>query len=364
MRLFTIALMVSAAALGQRPPRQVDTLVSPEVHADRRVTFRLRAPEAHNVTVRGEWMKAPEKLAKDESGVWSITLGPVEPDVYSYSFTVDGVQTVDPRNPQVKLGVRSSNTSVLEVKGEKPLAWDVQNVPHGAVEFRWYASKAVGTTRRFAVYTPPGYDPRGSARYPVLYLLHGSGDDEGSWVWYGRANLIFDNLLAEKKMRPMIVVMPFGHATPPNDYSPASRGRNTSLFEEDLIGDVLPAVEAAYRVEKGPKNRAIAGLSMGGAQSLHVGLKHLDTFGAIGAFSSGGNLDQIHPLLANAKGKLSVFWIGCGEEDNLLPASEKLVGELEQLGVKHIWRKTAGAHTWRVWRRYLAEVAPLLFRGT
>ena len=350
--------------MAQRPPRPVDTVVSPEVGADRRVTFRVRAPEARAVTVRGEWMQAAEPMTKAESGLWTLTLGPLEPDIYSYSFSVDGVQTLDPHNPAVKLGVRSSNSSVVEVTGQSPAVWDVQNAPHGAVEFHWYKSKALGITRRFAVYTPPGYDPKAATRYPVLYLLHGSGDDEGTWVWHGRANLILDNLLAAKKMRPMVVVMPFGHATPPSDTSPASRGPNTARFEQDLLGDVIPAVEAGYCVDRSPRNRAIAGLSMGGGQSLQVGLRHLDLFGAIGAFSSGGNMDQLQPLLANAKGKLSVFWIGCGEDDRLLAGSERLVAELDKLEVKHIWRKSPGAHTWRVWRRYLSEFAPLLFQGT
>jgi enterochelin esterase-like enzyme len=361
MKTWMLGLLAGAAVFGQRPPQEPDTLISPEVHADRRVTFRLRAPQAQEVTMRGEWMQAPEKLVKDEQGVWSLTLGPLEPDIYSYSFTVNGVPALDPRNPEVKLGVRSSTSSVLYVKGDPPRVWELRDVPHGTVQFHWYKSKAVGTTRRFTVYTPPGYDPKGSARYPALYLLHGSGDFDFSWVDYGQANHILDNLLAEKKIRPMIVVMPFGHAVPPSETSPAARGKNTALFEQDLIGDVIPAVEALYRVEKGPPGRAIAGLSMGGAQSLYVGLRHLDTFGAIGAFSSGGNMDQIHPLLAGAKGKLGLFWIGCGEDDRLLPGSERLVAELEKLGIKHVWRKTPGAHTWRVWRRYLAEILPLLF---
>ena len=297
--------------------------------------------------------------------MWSITLGPLDPDVYSYSFSIDGVTALDPRNPGVKLGSRSSTSSVLEVPGTGTLWHDLRKVPHGAVAFHWYQSKTLGVTRRFAVYTPPGYDAKGSTRYPVVYLLHGSGDDEGSWVWFGRANLVADNLLAAKKINPMIVVMPYGHAAPAGDLSPANRGLNTSLFEQDLLEDVLPAAEAGYRVAAGPQNRAIVGLSMGGMQSAYVGLRHPDRFGSIGVFSAGAaNLEEVEPRMAAAKNKLGVFWMGCGDQDSLLPSAQKLSEALEKNGVKHTFVKTAGAaHTWLLWRRYLAEFLPQLFRA-
>ncbi len=354
MRTWILTLLVGTAAWGQR-----DTLVSPEVHPDRRVTFRLRAPKATVITLRGDWMPAStrEKLTKDESGVWSATLGPLAPDVYAYNFSIDGVAAIDPRNPEVMQGSRSSTESVLEVRGEFPLLHQLRDVPHGTVEYHWYKSKTLGVTRRFAVYTPPGYDARGSARYPALYLLHGSGDNEGTWVWFGRANLVLDNLLAEKKIRPMVVVMPFGHASP-------ERGRNTTLFEQDLLEDVMPAAESAYRVAARPKNRAIAGLSMGGGQSAWVGLRHPERFGSIGVFSAGAsNLEELEPHLAAAKEKLALFWMGCGDQDSGLPSAERLAAALEKSGVKRTFVKTPGAgHTWLLWRRYLAELAPLLFR--
>ena len=173
----------------RRPPADTDTLVSPEVQADRRVTFRLRAAKAGEVTLRGDWMPAQtrEKMTKDESGAWSVTVGPLAPDIYSYSLSIDGVTTIDPRNPNVKLGARASTSSVLEVPGEQPLLHEVRDVPHGAVQVNWYKSAAVGATRRFYVYTPPDYDRNPSTRYPTLYLLHGSGDTEGEWTWLGRA---------------------------------------------------------------------------------------------------------------------------------------------------------------------------------
>ena len=235
----------------------------------------------------------------------------------------------------------------------------------------WYKSATVGSTRRFYVYTPPDYDKNAAARYPVLYLLHGSGDTEGEWTWLGRANLIADNLLAEGKARPMIIVMPFGHTTSGSDFSPASLSQNMKLFEQDLLKDVLPRVESKYRVAAGPKNRAIAGLSMGGAQSLNVGLGNLGTFGAIGVFSAGlfGNdanfQARFGPLLADAEAtnkKLSLFWMGCGRQDSLFEGAQALSEILDKHRIKHIFRKTEGAHTWLVWRRYLAEILPLLFR--
>ena len=379
MRLATVALTVGLAsgaggfaqAPSARPAQEVDTLVSPEVHADRRVTFRLRAPKAAEVTLRGDWMpgQAREKLVKDEQGVWSVTVGPLQPDTYSYSLSLDGVAILDPRNPRVKLGVRSSTTSVLEVPGAPPLPHEVRDVAHGAVQVNWYKSSTLGAIRRFYVYTPPGYEKKKSTRYPALYLLHGAGDTEGEWTWFGCANLILDNLLAEGKAKPMLVVMPLGHAAPAGDMRPAARGQNTKLFEEDLLKDVMPAVASKYRLAAGPKNRAIAGLSMGGAQALSVGLGHLELFGAIGVFSAGSGDDfetRYQALLAAPEAtnkKLGLFWIGCGAQDFLLQGAKRLDESLTRHNIKHVFRLSEGAHTWLVWRRYLAEFAPLLFQS-
>ncbi len=376
---FALTLLIAVSASAQRPPAEPpDTLVSPEVHPDRSVTFHLRAPKAGEVTVRGDWMPSQtrEKLTKDNSGVWSVTLGPLAPDLYTYSFSIDGVPAIDPKNPLVKLGVRSSTSSMVEVPGDPPMRHEVRDVPHGSVEVNWYKSSTLATTRRFYVYTPPGYERNPSARYPVLYLLHGSGDTEGEWTWLGRANIILDNLLADGKVRPMIVVMPFGHAAPLNDTSPSARGRNTSLFESDLLKDVLPRAESKYRVAAGPRNHAIAGLSMGGGQSVNVGLNNLDKFGAVGVFSAGvggggpsRGAEQFESkfaaLLADPEGtnkKLSVLWIGIGEQDPGLAGAQKLCEILQEHKIRYMFRGTPGAHTWLVWRRYLADFTQLLFR--
>ena len=338
-------------------------VVSPEVHPDRNVTFRIRAPKASEVTLTGDWLGATPapKLAKDDSGVWSVTLGPFEPSIYIYSYTVDGVAMADPINPRMKLRA-STSASLLEVTGDPPAFWEPRDVPHGAVEINWQKSKAInGETRAIWIYTPPGYQ-KNSQRYPVLYLLHGSNDTAAGWTTAGYANFVLDNLLAEKKATPAIVVMPWGHATPFGTQG------NDPLFEKYLLEDVIPTVEARYRVAPGRQNRAIAGLSMGGGQSLRIGLGHLDLFSAVASFSGAIPQDfetRFADLLAKpdaTNAKLKVLWIGCGEQDSLFPRSKNLSELLAKKQVKHVFRATEGVHNYTVWRKYLAELAPLLFK--
>jgi enterochelin esterase family protein len=359
-----IAAICCLSLLGAVPPaaaQRPEPLVSPEIHPDRRVTFRFQAPRATEVTLSGEFTQGRrEPLAKDGQGVWSVTVGPLEPELYWYVFNVDGAAILDPRNPNIKVG-RSSSQSLVEVPGSQPLFFALQDVPHGAVSIHWYPSKSLGGTRRLHVYTPPEYDREPGARYPVLYLLHGSGDDDGTWTWVGRANLILDNLIAGRKARPMIVVMPMGHAA-----SGPDRGSNTGAFQQDLLNDVIPYVEARYRVLADPRHRAIAGLSMGGGQALNVGLSHLDRFAWVGAFSAAirdpeTSLADLFKQPASANEKLALLWIGCGKEDRLFDGGWQLSESLTKRGIRHVWRPTEGTHTWSVWRRYLHEVAPLLF---
>jgi enterochelin esterase family protein len=362
-----LLILCSAAALclAQPPRPPQETLVSPEVHADRRVTFRIRAPKASEVTMRGEWMTAPapEKLAKDEAGVWSLTVGPLTPDIYYYLFLVDGVPVLDQRGSYLKTGVRGAE-NLVEVRGGMP--HEVRDVPHGAVQMQWYKSKATGGTRRVHVYTPPGYDSDPKRRYPVLYLLHGMGDIDAEWVQVGRANVIVDNLIADGKAAPMIVVMPNGHLAPDGE-----REKNTQMFEEDLMESVIPLVEAKYRTAAGADNRAIAGLSMGGGQSLYVGLRNSARFGAIGIFSMGlmsgaAPFEKDHAkALAKAddfNSRVKLFWIGCGERDFLYKSALVLDETLKKHGIRHVFRSTEGEHAWNVWRKYLAEIVPMLFR--
>ena len=341
--------------------------VSPEVHSDGRVTFRIRAPKASNVEVGGDWKPGHlEAMTKDADGVWSATLGPLEPSIYIYWFTVDGLAIADPVNPRVKLRARTS-ASLVEVPARTPDFWQPHDVPHGAVTINWQKSQVLNETRWVWVYTPPGYEKASRQLYPVLYLFHGSNDTAAGWTMVGYANFVLDNLFAEKKAVPMIVVMPFGHAVPFGS-APEVQAKNTPLFEEYLLKDVIPLVESTYRVAPGRDNRAIAGLSMGGGQSLQIGLRNLDRFSALAVFSSSPPADfeaRFAEVLGNFKAtntKLKAFWIGCGKQDPAFPRAQKLSELLTAKQIKHTFRASEGPHTYTEWRKYLAEFAPLLFR--
>ena len=347
-----------AARRAQTPP-----IVSPQVNADRTATFRVRAPKATEVSVSGEWPKGNTPMTKGEDGVWSVTVGPLEPDLYGYSLVIDGFRTIDPANSQVK-PMRSPTTSILDVPGATPLAHDFQAVPHGTVRMHTYDSKTLGRKRGLQVYTPPGYD-KSSGKYPALYLFHGSGDNEATWVALGKAHLIADNLMAQKNARPMIIVMTDGHAVVGGGGNGAFTD-NTQAFEADLLKDVMPFVEANYRVKKGPENRAIIGLSMGGGQSLTVGLNHLELFSWVGGMSSAvRNPEQtVGKALANSKetnSKLKLFWFACGKDDFLLKNNQDFSALLTKDGVRHSFVLTEGNHSWPVWRRYLVDFLPKLF---
>src|SRR5437588_783515 len=244
---FMAAASVATAQTNAPARRGPPPIVSPEVHADRTVTFRVRAGNATNVSVSGEWSNEATRLTRDDRGLWSGTAGPLRPDLYGYSFSVDGFRALDPANAWVKPS-RTPVTSILDVPGEQPLLHDFQSVPHGTVRLHDYNSKSLGKRRAVRVYTPPDHDKSGRGRYPVLYLLHGAGDNEAVWTVLGRAHLIADNLLAQGKAKSMIIVMPDGHAVPPGATNAEVRMRNTAAFERDLLEDVMPLVEGSYRV--------------------------------------------------------------------------------------------------------------------
>lgn len=352
------------AGLQRAAAQQPAPVVSPEVGGDRRVTFRLRAPNAKQVTVAGEWPGGPVPMTQDEQGVWSATVGPLEPDLYGYSFVVDDFRSLDPGNAWVKPS-RSPTTSVVEVPGSPPRLSEWQDVPHGTVRSHQYLSRSLGRRRGLIVYTPPGYDAKPDDRYPVLYLLHGSGDNEATWTALGRAHLILDNLIAQRKSQPMVVVMPDGHAVAPG--SAEARGRNTEAFARDLLEDVIPFVEANYRTRPGPENRAVVGLSMGGGQSLTIGLNHPDLFAWVGGFSAAiGNPEStVATALADpsaTNSRLRLLWIACGKDDRLVENARQLSEVLKAKGIRHQFQATEGNHSWPVWRRYLPEFAGLLFR--
>lgn len=367
MKALALTVLLSATMLAQPSPSPV---VSPEVHPDRRVTFRFRAPNAKEVLLSREG--APRVAMKREtSGVWTVTTDPLEPDFYGYSFVADGVAYLDPLNPLTKPNLLNPQ-SMVHVPGQD-LPWEVRDVPHGVVHRHFYHSKIVGDDRDYYVYTPPRYDPRAKRSYPVLYLLHGFSDDASAWTAVGRANVILDNLIAQGKARPMLIVMTLGYGdlrlvsrTSPDSRDPAVRQRSFDKFRDALFQEVMPRVETDYRASKDQRMRAIAGLSMGGAQSLYIGLNALDRFSAIGAFSSGmlgQDWSVLFPKLdASVNRRLKVFWISCGLEDRLLDANRKFLEFLKSKQVKAEWRETSGSHTWMVWRRNLANFLPLLFQ--
>jgi enterochelin esterase-like enzyme len=351
--------------------QQPGPLISPEVHSDSRVTFQLRAPNAQKVMLALEGTE-PIAMQKNEEGVWSVTSDPLEPDIYGYSFVADGVNLFDPSNPVIKANLIYTQ-SLLHVPGPASLPWELNNVPHGIVHHHYYRSNVVGDDRDFFVYTPPGYDPKARRMYPTLYLLHGYSDDASAWTAVGRAERVLDNLIAQGKARPMLVVMPLGYGAPeivartgPGLRDRALRDRNYEKFREALLTEVIPEVEKLYQVARNRGSRAISGLSMGGAESLFTGLNGLDHFAWVGAFSSGGlneDFDAMFPALSSkANAQLRLLWISCGKDDHLIEVNRKLIDWLDSKGIRHTYVETAGSHTWMVWRRNLAGFVQLLFQ--
>ncbi len=358
-------ILVTGLVAQQQAPR-TPQVVSPEVREDGSVTFRIYAPQAREAGFYGDWMKVGtlEKMQKDGSGVWTYTTPPLSPSIYIYSFTVDGMTIADPVNPRMKLRARTS-ASMVEVPSpaKAPSIWDARDVPHGTVHINYQKSRTLnGETRSFWVYTPPGYEKDSGKSYPVLYLFHGSNDTAGGWVLAGQANYILDNLLSDRKLTPMIVVMPFGHAVPFG--SPREvQAKNTELYERYVLEDVMPLIETTYRVKKDRANRAIAGLSMGGGQSLSIGFRHPELFSTVGAFSAAVPEKLDAHFAGLTKNKLKVLWFACGVDDSLLQRSKDLDALLTRQNIAHTFRETPGAHTYTVWRQYLSEFAPLLFRA-
>ncbi len=372
-------VMIAVPLFGQRP----ELPQSPQVQPDGRVTFRFLDPGAKQVQLVLEGTPGTQSMEKTSDGVWSITVGPLEPEYYGYVFRADGVPLLDPSNPKIEPNLLQLR-NVLHVPGKTPEPWEEQDVPHGIVHHHFYKSGIIGDQRDFLVYTPPGYDPRGRKRYPVLYLLHGFAFNASSWTLVGRANFILDNLIAQGKARPMIVVMPFGDGVPEivSENGPALRGpalwqRNYDFFTQSLLKEVIPQVESMYLVLQDRKDRAIAGQSMGGAETLLTGLNHLNTFGWVGAFSPGGvrpNYAAEFPLLvqgASAKesssgtsaAPLHLLWISCGTEDGLIASNRRLVAWIKSQHVPVMSIETPGMHTWMVWRNNLVHFAPLLFQS-
>jgi enterochelin esterase-like enzyme len=366
--LLLACLLAAITGLTQTPP----PLISPEVHSDNRVTFRFRAPNDKEVAVSLEGLPKPIPMQKDEQGVWSVTTEPLAPDYYGYAIVADGVSMFDPANYAIKPNFLN-RASEVHVPGPAALPWETNDVPHGEIHHHFYKSGVVGDQRDFFVYTPPGYNPRAKQIYPVLYLLHGYSDDASAWTAVGRANVILDNLIVQGKAKPMVVVMPLGYGAPevllPNSgvwRDRAITDRNFDKFREALLAEVIPRVETAYLVVKDRSSRAIAGLSMGGSESLLTGLNTLNEFAWIGAFSSGGmdpDFDKDFPTLdSKSAPQLRLLWIACGTDDHLIDLNRNFRAWLATKNIRHSDIETPGAHTWMVWRRNLAEFSALLFR--
>ena len=363
--------------------------MSPEVQADRHVTFRIYAPKAQAVRLSGSDIPGNGRGAeatKGENGVWEATLGPIDPGAYRYNFNVDGVATIDPRNPSIS---ESNNNvwSLFYVPGAEFM--DTREVPHGAVAAVNYYSSVLKKWRRMHVYTPPGYE-MGSGKFPVFYLLHGAGDCDEAWTSVGRAGFILDNLIAAKKAKPMVIVMPAGHTSQTfGGRGGAGRGPGgQDQFVQEFLTDIQPYAESHYRVYTDKAHRAIAGLSMGGSQTLNIALPHLEKFAYIGVYSSGligivpgagrGGAAATPPAtppaptweeqhkadLDNtaARKGLKLLWFSTGADDGLIATTKATVEMLKKHGFEPVFKESPGAHTWINWRNYLNEFAPQLFQ--
>jgi len=351
------------------------TIVSPDVHFDNTVTFRFDAPTAKAVVVYCEAFPRPQPMQRDKQGVWTFTTPQISPDIYVYSFVVDGQHVLDPANPVIKYNLFTTENQ-LHVPGPKNLSWEITDTPHGVLHRHHYRSAVIREERDLWVYTPPGYDETSAQKYPVLYLLHGFSDAEDTWVTVGRANIILDNLIAQGIAKPMIIVMPRGYGNRDvitggwaslraPGWQQAWNSSNTK-FGESLLTEIIPLVEKCYHVNTDRDARAIAGASIGGTQSLLVGLSSPNYFAWIAAFSAGGMPEDYDQRLPGVSDKLNqelrLLWIGCGAEDGLITANRKFTAWLKSRDVLHAWEETPGRHNFLVWRRYLAHVLPLLFQ--
>jgi enterochelin esterase family protein len=370
--------MLCLALLGVKaqsvPAATQKSVYSPEVRKDGSVTFRFLAPNAQKVTLIMDDAK-PRPLTKDTAGIWSYT-ETFAPDVYRYTFSVDGNVLPDPNNPYIKpLFKRALGQSLVLVPGPPSLSWELNDVPHGVLSQHFFRSKLIGDQRDMRVYTPPGYDPKRKEPYPVLYLFHGITDETSAWVTAGRENIIMDNLIAQGKAKSMIIVNTLGYGAP-EMFEPGTGVRNKEAYKKNeelfiaaLLKEVIPMVESLYNTGKDKKYRAVAGLSMGGGQSLDAGLNNPDVFDYVGGFSPAVILldpdyTKAFPKLDESiNKKLKLVWIAIGKDDYLAPSVRKYIDWLHTKNIRFDYKETEGVHTYQVWRRYLTEFAPLLFKN-
>jgi enterochelin esterase-like enzyme len=354
---------------------------SPQLQPDGAVLFRLSMPNAVKVELHLEGAKDPLPMTKSADGTWSVAVPGLAPQYYSYSFNVDGTHVLDPHNVTLKPSFFDVD-NVFLVPGNPPMPWEPADVPNGVVNHHFYRSNIVGINSEYYVYTPPNFDPGSKQKYPVLYLLHGYSDDPSAWTQMGKANVILDNLIAQGKVKPMIVVMPLGYGTMEviargwhNWNDPKLVQRNYSGFSDALFQEVMPLVKKQYPLSEKREDHAIAGLSMGGAESLMVGLNHLDDFAYVGGFSSAplgvgekGDFTVRFPGVTTQSAttinaRLRVLWIACGTEDGLFDPNQKFIAWLKQQGLQLTAIQTPGRHVWMLWRENLSQFAALLFQS-
>lgn len=338
----------------QRPP----AISSPDVNPDHSITFRYYSRTAQKVILKGEFLSAPVALLKDTSGIWSITVPPVKPDIYPYSFMVDTIETADPNNSYIFANERFKR-SIVDIPGDQPLVHSLQNVPHGKINYRWYKSATLNSTRQLLVYTPPGFDASGKKKYPVLYLIHGGSDTEETWTKVGRANFIADNLIAQNKAVPMIIVMPYGNVRP----------KPMPDFTKDVINDIIPFIESNYPVLTDSKNRAVAGFSVGGGQTLNIGLTNTDKFAYICSYAPFTATEEFQKNFTNwtpdaekINKQLKLFTISVGTEDFLYESVQKNLAMFKEKNVKVKSYIVSGGHTWMNCKGYLATTLQELFK--
>ena len=386
----TVALLVGVTMFAQQALWGTAPVVSPEIHDNNTVTFRFKAPKAVRVQLTGDFLPVQKNakfeapgivdLKEGQEGVWEYTTPePLKPELYSYSFIVDGLRMNDPANVYLIRDV-STLTNVFIIGGDRADFYKVNPVPHGTVSRIWYDSPALGLERRMTVYTPAGYETSGK-RYPVLYLLHGMGGDEEAWISLGRTAQILDNLIAQGKAKPMIVVMPNGNASQEAAPGESSRGMVPPTMQlpktmegsyEQAFPEIVKFIDKNYRTIKSKSGRAIAGLSMGGFHSLHISKQYPDMFNYIGLFSAAimPNKEVSSPIYENMEGKLKVqfdknpalYWIAIGKTDFLYKANEEYRKLLDEKGYKYTYYESDDGHIWKNWRIYLTEFVPMLFR--
>jgi enterochelin esterase family protein len=386
----TVALLIGVTMFAQQALWGTAPVVSPEIHDNNTVTFRFKAPKAVRVQLTGDFLPVQKNakfeapgivdLKEGQEGVWEYTTPePLKPELYSYSFIVDGLRMNDPANVYLIRDV-STLTNVFIIGGDRADFYKVNPVPHGTVSRIWYDSPALGLERRMTVYTPAGYETSGK-RYPVLYLLHGMGGDEEAWISLGRTAQILDNLIAQGKAKPMIVVMPNGNASQEAAPGESSRGMVPPTMQlpktmegsyEQAFPEIVKFIDKNYRTIKSKSGRAIAGLSMGGFHSLHISKQYPDMFNYIGLFSAAimPNKEVSSPIYENMEGKLKVqfdknpalYWIAIGKTDFLYKANEEYRKLLDEKGYKYTYYESDEGHIWKNWRIYLTEFVPMLFR--